>query len=334
MSNKNLIKTHIIIYRTQKGPELKVKLQRETLWLTLNQIAYLFDVQKAAISKHINNIYNSGELSKNSTVSKTETVQTEGNRKIKRTLTYFNLDVIISIGYRVNSKRATQFRIWATKVLKNYLVQGYAIHQKRLLEQSQRLKELTETIKFIKNKSSLPELSGQAEELLYIIQQYANSFTLLYQYDENTVSLYKTKKPKSILRYEECKNLIEKLKEKLSEKKEASNLFGSEVNHKFKAITGAIYQTFDKKELYSTIEEKAVNLFYLITKDHPFVDGNKRIASFLFIYFLEKNSYLFKINGERKISDTTLVALSLLIATSQPKDKEIMIKIISNLLKG
>lgn len=166
-----------------------------------------------------------------------------------------------------------------------------------------------------------------------MIGQYANSFTLLYQYDENKITVYKTKKSKFILKYDECKKLINKLKEKLIEKNEAGDLFGREVNNKFKSIIGTIYQTFDKKELYQTIEEKAANLLYLIIKDHPFLDGNKRIALFLFIYFLEKNNYLFKKSSEQKIIDTTLVALALLIATSNANEKNIMINIITNLLK-
>ncbi len=216
---RNQLPQNIVIYKTKDGPELKVKLEKETLWLTLNQIAYLFDVQKAAISKHIKNIFNSGELSENSTVSKMETVQIEGNRRIKRTLTYYNLDIIIAVGYRVNSFRATQFRIWATKVLKNYLVQGYAVNEKRLLEQSQKLKELQNTINYISQKSAFPELKGQTEELLSLIQQYANSFTLLCQYDENKIITYRTKKSKFILKYDDCKKLIEELKQKLKEKK-------------------------------------------------------------------------------------------------------------------
>ena len=324
---------NIVIYKTKDGPELSVKLNKETLWLTINQIAFLFDVQKAAISKHIKNIFNSGELSFESTVSKMETVQFEGKRRIKRSLTYFNLDVIIAVGYRVNSFRATQFRIWATKILKNYLVNGYAINERRLLEQTQKLKEIQNAINIIQQKSKFPELNGKSDDLLSLIAQYANSFTLLYQYDENKISTYKTKKSKFVLKYEECKNLVEEFKNKLIERKEASELFGKEISNKFKTIIGSIYQTFDKKDLYHTIEEKAANLLYLIIKDHPFVDGNKRIASFIFIYFLDKNNYLLKKSGERKITDTTLTALSLLIAISKPEEKNIMINIVTNLLK-
>jgi len=220
------------------------------LWLTQAQIAVLFGTQRPAVTKHLNNIFKSGELDKNSACSILE--HTASDWKKYRTQ-FYNLDAIIAVGYRVNSFRATQFRIWATKVLKNYLVQGYIINEKRLLEQTEKFKQLQRTIELIKQKSVLPELKGQAEELLSLISQYANSFTLLYQYDENKITAYKTKKSRFILKYEECKNLIEKLKQKLIEKKEASDLFGREVNNKFKPIIGALYQTFNKKELYQTI---------------------------------------------------------------------------------
>jgi len=330
---ENKILQNIVIYKTENGPELEVRLEKETLWLTLNQIALLFDVQKAAISKHIKNIFMSGELEPSSTVSKMETVQIEGKRKIKRIINYFNLDLIIAVGYRVNSYKATQFRIWATKILKNYLIQGYAINEKRLLENNEKIKELQDFINFIQQKSQFPELKEQFVEILYLIGQYANSFTLLYEYDENKITTYKTKKSKYILEYDDSKKLIEQLKQKLIEKNEAGDLFGREINNKFKTVIETIYQTFDNIELYNTIEEKAANLLYLTIKDHPFYDGNKRIASFLFIYFLEKNNYLYKKNSERKITDTTLVALALLIAVSDPMEKDIMINIITNLLK-
>lgn len=324
---------NIVIYKTKEGPELRVKLEKETLWLTQKQMAILFDKDTDTIGLHLKNIYAEGELEEKATTEFFSVVQIEGDRKVRRTLKFYNLDAIISVGYRVNSKRGTQFRVWATKVLKNYLVQGYAVNEKRLLEQTQKLKQLQKTINLIQQKSQLPELKGQAEELLSLIQQYANSFTLLYQYDENKITTYRTKKSKFILKYDECKILIEQLKQKLIEKNEASDLFGREVNNRFKSIIGAIYQTFDKKELYQTIEEKAANLLYLTIKDHPFVDGNKRIATFLFVYFLDKNNYLFKKSGEQKIIDTTLVALALLIATSKPEEKDIMISLITNLLR-
>lgn len=228
------------------------------MWLTQAQIAILFGTKRPAITKHLINIFKTCELEKNSVCSILEHTASDGK---KYKTQFYNLDAIITVGYRVNSFRATQFRIWATKVLKNYLVQGYALNEQRLLEQSQKLKKLQTTINYISQKSSLPELKGHTEELLSLIQQYADSFTLLYQYDENKVIAYKTRKSRFILKYDECKHLIEHLKKNLIEKKEASDLFGKEINNKFNSIIGTIYQTFDKNELYSTIEEKARKLF-------------------------------------------------------------------------
>jgi len=320
----------IVIFQEEEGKiELVVKLERETLWLTQKQIAVLFDIQRPAITKHLGNIFKSRELKENSVCSILEHTAEDG--KVYKTK-FYNLDAVLSVGYRVNSIRATQFRIWATKVLKDYLIKGYSINEKRLLEQTKRFKKLQETINFIKNKSSLPELKGQTEELLSIIQQYSNSFTLLYQYDEGKLLTFKTKKEHFILEYNDCLKFINELKRILIDKGEAGNLFGLEIENKFQSVIGNIYQTFENKELYATIEEKAANFLYLIIKDHPFVDGNKRIASFLFIYFLQKNNYLFKKDSTRKISDTALVTLALLIAVSEPKDKNVMINIITNLL--
>ncbi len=331
LENSILPKGEIVIYKTSdKRVHLEVKLEKETVWLTQKQIADLFGTQRPAITKHFGNIFKSKELDKNSVCSILEHTAADG--KTYQTQ-FYNLDAIISVGYRVNSHRATQFRIWATSVLKNYIVQGYAINQKRLLEQQEKFKELQQTINFLKEKTSVPELKSQTEELLSIISQYANSLTLLFQYDEGKVSAYKTQKPHFLLSYEACKKLNDELRKKLTEKGEAGNLFGEENNRKFEAIIGTIYQTFDKKDLYETVEEKAANLLYLTIKDHPFIDGNKRIGSLLFIYFIDGNNYLWKANGERKITDTTLVALALLIANSDPKEKDIMINIITNLLK-
>jgi death-on-curing family protein len=328
LKNNILPKGEIIIYRTSdKQVHLEVKLEKETVWLTQKQISQLFDTDRSVITKHFKNIFKSRELEEESNVQKMHIPFSDKPVKL------YNLDVVISIGYRVNSKRATQFRIWATQVLKNYVVQGYAINQKRLLEQQEKFKELQQAINFLNKKTSVPALKAQAEELLSIINQYANSLTLLFQYDEGKVSAYKTRKPNFRLSYEACKRLINRLQQRLAEKGEASSLFGEENNRKFEAIIGTIYQTFDKKDLYETIEEKAANLLYLTIKDHPFIDGNKRIGSLLFIYFIDGNNYLWKANGERKITDTTLVALALLIANSNPKEKDIMINIITNLLK-
>jgi prophage maintenance system killer protein len=328
-------KGRIVIYKTPEGKtDIEVKLEKETIWLNLNQIAKLFERDKSVVSRHLSSIFKESELDKVATVAKIATVQMEGDRSISREIEYYNLDVIISVGYRVNSKRATEFRIWATQLLKNYLVQGYAINQKRLQEQQEKFKELQQTLNFLKEKGPALELKTQAGELLSIISQYANSLSLLFQYDEGIIPTYKTKKPGFALSYETSKQLIDELRLNLSEKGEATHLFGKEINHQFEGIINAIYQTFDAKDLYESIEEKVANLLYLAIKDHPFIDGNKRIGSLLFIYFLKKNNFLWKENGERKITDTTLVALSLLIAISSPKEKDIMVNIITNLLKG
>lgn len=318
----------IVIYRTKDGKvNLNIKFDRETIWLTQKQIAQLFLTERSVITRHLKNIFRSGELSEKSNVQNLHIAFSD------KPVKFYNLDAIISVGYRVNSQRATQFRIWATKTLKDYLIQGYAINQKRLAEQSAKLKELQDTIKFIKTKSSHPELSGQTQELLNIINEYSNSLTLLYQYDKGTLKEIRGKKPEFVLTYKDSQKLIGQVKVSLAKKSEATNLFGQEINYKFNSIIGAIYQTFDKKELYPSVAGKVANLLYLTIKDHPFVDGNKRIGSLLFIYFLEKNNYLHKENGERKIDDGTIVTLALLIANSEPKEKEVMIKIITNLLR-
>jgi len=324
-------KGEIIIYRTKDGKtELEVKLKQETIWLTQKQIAKLFRSERSVITKHLRNIFFSNELDEDSvcaifahTASDGKTYQTK----------FYNLDVIVSVGYRVNSKQATLFRVWATKVLKDYLIKGYALNQNRLVEQIDRFNELKRAISFIKEKSTCAELDNQAREFINIINDYTKSLTFLYQYDKGMLKISKGRKARFVLKYDDCKNLIEEAKNILCEKGEAAQLFGEEVGGKFKSIIGALYQTFDKKELYTSIEEKAANLLYLTIKDHPFADGNKRIASLVFVYFLDKNNYLWKSNSERKISDNTIVALALLIANSEPKEKEVMIKIITNLLK-
>lgn len=272
----------IVIYQTKDGPKLEIHLRGDTVWLTQKQIAILFDTQRPAITKHLNNIFKSGELDKNSVSSILEHTATDG--KVYKTQ-FYNLDAIISVGYRVNSKRATQFRIWATKTLKQHLVKGYTINEKRLLQEQNKLKDLQETISFLQEKSRHEILSGQEQEILNLLSNYSKTLTLLEQYDKAKVSLFKKTKSRFELRYEDAVNVINEIKKKLIDKKEASNLFGQESDEKFMGILGSIYQTFAGKELYPSLEEKAAHLLYFIIKDHPFVDGNKRIASFLFIYF-------------------------------------------------
>lgn len=332
MKKEEIKKGEVIIYKSKEGPRVKVRLEKETIWLNLNQIADLFDTDKSGISRHIKNIYQNKELKQNLTVAKIATVQIEGGREIKRDIEYYNLDVVLSIGYRINSKRATQFRIWATKTLKDHLIKGYTINKKRLLETREKFKELQSTITFLQEKSKKELLSGQAGEILNLLSSYAKALRLLGEYDKGKLKKLKGEKVKFILKYEECQRIIREIKKELIAKKEASNIFGQEASGSFEGIIKGLEQTFGGKELYSTIESKASHLLYFIIKNHPFTDGNKRIASFLFIYFLDRNDYLYRENGEKKINDNALTALALLIAISHPDEKEGLIKIITNLL--
>jgi len=335
MLKNDISKGRIVIYKARdKSVQLQVKLERDTVWLNQVQIATLFDKDVRTISEHINNTYKEGELNRAATIRKFRIVRKEGNREVVRSLDFYNLDIIISVGYRVGSKRGTQFRIWATKILKNYLIKGYVLNQKRLVsEQAKKLAELKEAIGFITSKATHPELTGQAQELLRIINEYTSTLTVLYEYDNKSLTISKKKKPHFKLKYEQAKDIVEKIKINICHRGEGSDILGQEISHKFKGAIGSLYQTFDKKDLYSSVEEKAAHLLYFTIKDHPFADGNKRIASLLFIYFLEKNAYLLKQSGEKKFNDNALVAISLLIAASQPKEKDIMVKLITNLLK-
>ena len=329
MKEQEIKKGEVIIYKSKEGPKLEVRLEENTVWLTQNQIALLFSTQRPAITKHLNNIFKSGELDKNSVSSILEHTANDG--KTYKTQ-FYNLDAIISVGYRVNSNRATQFRIWATKTLKEHLVKGYTLNEKRLLQYQNSFQDLQETITLLQEKSKHELLVGQEQEILSLLSSYSKTLTLLEQYDKEKLKLTKKAKEKYVVQYDEARKLIDKIKKDLIAKNEASNLFGQENEDRFKAIIKNIYQTFDGKELYSSLEEKAAHILYLVIKDHPFVDGNKRICSFLFIYYLNKNNYLYKENGEKKINDNTLTTLALLVAISVPKEKDKLIKIVTNLL--
>lgn len=324
----------IIIYEDTNGDvKLDVSLENETVWLSQKQMALLFDVNVPAINKHIKNILADRELD-NSTISKIETVQKEGKREVKREIEFYNLDMIISLGYRINSKRATSFRVWATKVLKEYLINGYAINQKRLEQKG--LKELNETISLLKDTISKSELElGEAKGLLDVILNYSRTWSLLQGYDEDSLKCdFAPKEAKFILDCDEAKEAIVQLKTELIKKGEATELFGREKAGEFDGIVRNIYQTFGGVDLLPSVEEKAANLLYYIIKGHPFNDGNKRIGAFMFILFLSKNNRLYKANGELKINDNALVALALMTAKSDPKQKDTVINLIVNILEG
>ncbi len=316
----------LVIYE-DKDKKIEVQLKEETLWLDARQIASLFDVPRPAIVKHIRNIYKSGELDENSTCSKMEQVAADG--KIRK-INYYNLDVIIAVGYRVNSRKATQFRIWATNVLKNYLIQGYVINEKRITRE--KLKELEEAIKFIKSNINTPYLTAQeAKGMLEIIEKYALVWKWIEQYDSGKIKVEKTRKERKPISYKEARAAVDQLKAYLMERDEASEVFGQERDRGlFESALNTIFQTFGGQELYPSLEEKAANLLYLIIKNHPFVDGNKRIGALLFLKFLYDNlspEELFK-----KFNSNTLTALCYLVAASPTEQKDQLVKLIMNFI--
>jgi prophage maintenance system killer protein len=320
----------IIIYTDKKtGIKLETHLENESVWLTQEQIALIFGTKRPAITKHLNNIFKTKELEENSVSSILEhTAKDSKKYKVK----FYNLDAIISVGYRVNSQKATKFRIWATNVLRKHIVEGYTINENRLLEANNKFKELQQAVSFIQETSKKKALNGQEAEILDLLSSYSKTLTLLNEYDKSEVKEIKGTKSDFKLNYEDCRKVIANIQKELAKKGEASELFGSEKDNSFESVIKNLYQTFGGKELYKTVEDKASNLLYLVIKDHSFSDGNKRIGSFLFVYFLDKTNSLYKTNGEKKINDNALVALALLFAESDPEEKEVLIKIIKNLI--
>ena len=316
------------IYKSaDKKVEIQVQVDKDTVWLSQQQMAILFRQTRQNISLHINNCYKEKELTKKATVKESLTVQKEGKRVISRKIALYNLDVIISVGYRVKSKQGTQFRQWATQRLKDYLVNGFAINQ-------QRLEQLHQTVQLIQQGGESENLNlKEAKGLIEIISNYTESFILLNQFDSNKLPSEKLNENITFeIEYDEAVTAIKELKKQLINRKEAASLFGNQKDEGFKGLLGNIVQTFDGEYLYKSIEEQAAHLLYFVIKNHPFSDGNKRIGAFLFVWFLEKNKHRLKRNGDVKINDNGLVALALLVAQSNPDDKELMIKLIINLV--
>lgn len=305
----------LIFYKSEDGNiQLNVKLEKDTVWLTQSQMSNLFGVDRTVIVRHIRNIYKSAELYEDATCAKNAQVQEEGGRTVRRTIPYYNLDMIISVGYRVNSKNATQFRIWATSILKQYLIKGYAIND-------QRLQQLGEVIRIMKRTQN--ELD--AKQVLSVIENYSTALTLLDDYDHQCMKRPEGSKATYVLSYKECRNLIDQMRFNAD-----SDLFGHEKDDSFKGSIGNIYQSFGGEDVYPSLEEKAANLLYFVTKNHSFSDGNKRIAATVFLYFLDKNGILYDENGNKRIADYTLVALTIMIAESRTEEKEMMVSIIMN----
>ncbi len=327
-------KGEVVIYRTEDGKTaLNVKLDRENVWLSQKGVARLFGTEVPAVNKHIKNILKEGELQGGATISKMEIVQTEGKRKIRRVVEVYNLDMIISVGYRINSRRATQFRIWATSVLRDHLLKGYTVNKKALERSTANIAEMQKTISLITGVRNKMLSTDEAQGLLTVIKQYADTWTTLEAYDSGKLQKRTSSRKSRPFTYDEVHSGLEQLKRELIRKGEASGLFAAEHGHGLERILGAVFQTFGGKELYPGIEEKAAHLLYFVIKDHPFADGNKRSGALVFLNFLRKNRSLARKNGEAKIDNVALTALALLIAESKPNEKDRMIALITHLLK-
>ena len=314
----------VLIYQsTDGGPALDVRLEQETVWLNQRQMAELFDKDTDTIGLHIRNVFKEGELEPGPTTEESSVVQIEGGRQVRRKVRSYNLDVIISVGYRVKSLRGTQFRIWATNVLRQHLVQGYTIHERRL-------KELNQAVRLIADVAHRRTLSGdEATALLDVVADYSYALDVLDDYDHQRVRLGEVSPgPVAVLGLDEARQVIVRMGERFG----ATGLFGREKDHGLEGSLSAVMQTFGGVELYPSLEEKAAHLLYFLVKNHHFVDGNKRIAAALFLWFLEKNRALYRADGGKRIADNALVAMTLLIAESKPEEKDVLARVVVNLI--
>ena len=323
------LENKIVIYQTEDGQtQIDVRMENETVWLTQAQMAELFQTDRTSIVRHINNIYKVEELERDATCAKIAQVQKEGERTVRRLVPYFNLDMIISVGYRVNSKRGVKFRQWANRVLKQYLMKGYAVNERIRREQIGELRQLVQLVgRTLQNREMSSEVESQ--DLLDVVVDYTYALDTLDNYDYERLSIDKITPEESFrATYEGAMREIERLRERFG----GSVLFGNEKDDSFKSSIGQIYQTFGGEELYPSVEEKAAMLLYLVTKNHSFSDGNKRIAATLFLWFLNGNHILYNADGSKRLADSTLVALTLMIAESKTEEMEVMVKVVVNLI--
>jgi prophage maintenance system killer protein len=321
------IGSNIVLYTTEDGrTAVDVMLDNDTVWLTQKQMSELFDKNRKTITEHINNIFKEGELDKNAVCRKFQHTA-EDNKKYSTQ--FYNLDVIISVGYRVKSKRGTQFRIWAGSVLRDYLVKGYALNRKKLEIEIEKRIELQKTITLLENTVNHQQVQlDQARELIALVSDFSYGLSIIDDYDHQSVKISDvTEGGCYLLKYNEAKLIVDEMAKKFK-----TGLFGNEKDGGFKGALGNIYQTFDGKELYPSIEEKGANLLYFIVKDHAFSDGNKRIAAAVFLYFLDRNRILYNENGSKRVADNALAAITLMIAQSKPQEKDIIVKIVTNLI--
>ena len=322
----------IVIYKSEDGlvtMEAMVDSANETIWASQRAMSELFGVNPQAITRHLRNIFEEGELKKEATCSKMEQVRQEGSRTITRQIEFYNLDAIISVGYRINSRRATAFRIWSTQVLKQYMLKGYVINRNAVSEQ--KYEDLKKAVSLLENVFSKELLltSDQATDLFDVIRDYTYALDTLDAYDYQSLKITDTTSPERF--HATYENAIEALKS-LKEKFGSSELFGVEKDASFHSSIGQIYQTWEGRDLYPSIEEKAAMLLYLVVKNHSFVDGNKRIAATLFLWFMQNNGILYRADGTKRISDASLVALTLMIAESHTDEMDTMVKVVVSLI--
>ena len=313
----------VVIYQAEDGKtRLEVQLVQETVWLNQSQMSELFGRERSVVTKHINNVFREGELDKQSNVQNMHIANSD------KPVAFYNLDVIISVGYRVKSQRGTQFRQWATRLLREHLVKGYTLNEQRLGEERSKLRELQRAIDLLSRTLSNKEMvDNLGKEVLQVITDYAYALATLDRYDHGTLAIEETtRETLHIIDYDQAIAIVDSMKG------EFDGLFGIEKDQGFKSALGTIYQTFDGKELYPSVEEKAANLLYFVVKNHAFSDGNKRIAAAIFIYFLAGNGILYRPDGSKRLADNALVALTLLIAESRPEEKETIVKVIVNLI--
>jgi prophage maintenance system killer protein len=313
----------VVIYQAEDGnAALEVQLDQDTVWLNQAQMSELFGRERSVVTKHINNVFREGELGKKSNVQNMHIANSD------KPVVFYNLDVIISVGYRVKSQCGTQFRQWATRVLRDHLVKGYTLNEQRLRDERAKFKEMQRTVELLSRTLANQALVTETgREVLQVITDYAYALATLDRYDHGTLAFEATSGPAAfVLEYAEAIGIVQSMKD------DFDGLFGQEKDQGFQSALGAVYQTFDGKDLYPSIEEKAANLFYFIVKNHAFSDGNKRIAAAVFIYFLARNAILYRADGSKRLADNALVALTLLIAESKPEEKDTLVKVVVNLI--
>jgi prophage maintenance system killer protein len=325
----------VVLYQSPDGEvRLDVRLEHESIWLTQKQMAELFGTSTDNVGRHVKNVYAEGELAEEATTEDSSVVQIEGSRRVRRSVRHYNLDAVISVGYRVNSARGTQFRIWATRMLREHLLAGYTLNEKRLREKG--IGEIEQAVSLLARTLTHNELvTGEGAAVLDVVQQYTRAWRLLLEYDEDRLPEAPPRPQTEAFRLTllAARDLIVDLRAALIERGQATSLFGQERSNQLAAILGGIEQTFGGQPLYPSTQVRAAHLLYFIIKDHPFADGNKRIGALLFLEYLARNRLLARADGSQRLADNAMVALALLVAESEPAQKDLMVRLIVNLLE-